>query len=113
MERLVLHRDTAGSPRSVQSSNSNELPTSQTSVARLPTSERRMSGQGLGPRERVKCPKCGSRVQRQYMKKHDKTCIKGDDAGSMCARTAQRTNPKLIPPFKDRQQSMWAGFVFL
>ena len=40
--------------------------------ASQPTSERRMSGRGSNQREQVLCPKCGSRVQRQYMQRHNK-----------------------------------------
>ena len=72
--------DATSSPGSVQSSDStNCQPASQPahSVASLPTSERRMSGRGSDGREKVPCPKCGSRVQRQYMLRHDKNMHQG------------------------------------
>ena len=76
-ERLVLYRDATSSLGSVQSSDSDEPPTSQPSFASLPTSERRMSGQAGDRREKVPCPKCGSRVQRQYFLKHNKNMHQG------------------------------------
>ena len=70
---LVLYRDANSSPRSVQSSESNELPARQ--LAHSEAS--RMSGRGSYLREQVPCPKCGSRLQRQYMRKHDKNIHQG------------------------------------
>ena len=107
MERLVLYRDAAGSLRSVQSSNSNKLPTSQPSVESLPTSERGMSGQGLGPRERVKCPKCGSRVQQQYMKKHDKNMHQGGRRQIHVFPYCSADKPKTSSTFLDWRNHLW------
>ena len=44
------------------------------------------------------CPKCGNRVQRQYMQSMTGTCTRGHDAGNTRARTARPTRLKRIPP---------------
>ena len=72
-DALVLYRDTNSSPSSVQSSESNELPARQPAHSKA----RKKSGRGSYLREQVPCPKCGSRVQRQYMRKLDKNMHQG------------------------------------
>ena len=37
----------------------------------------RMSGKGANPQEKILCPKCGSRVQRQNLRKHDRSMHQG------------------------------------
>ena len=36
-----------------------------------------MSGKGANPKEQILCPKCGNRVQRRYMRKHDRSMHQG------------------------------------
>ena len=36
-----------------------------------------MSGKGTNPKEQIPCPKCGSRVQRRNMRKHDRSMHQG------------------------------------
>ena len=72
-DRLVLYRDATSSPSSVKASESNELPARQPPYSKA----RRMSRRGSYMREQVPCPKCGSRVQGQYMRKHDKNMHPG------------------------------------
>ena len=64
---LVLYRSARSSQRSVQSSESNELPARQPAQPEAS----RMSRKGAQSKEQVPCPKCGNRVQRRYMRKHD------------------------------------------
>ena len=70
---LVLYRRARSSQRSVQSSESNELPASQPAQPEAS----RMSGKGANQKEQVPCPKCGNRVQRRYMRKHDRNRHQG------------------------------------
>ena len=65
---LVLYRRARSSERSVQSSESNELPASQPAQPEAS----RMSGKGANQKEQVPCPKCKNRVQGRYMRKHDR-----------------------------------------
>ena len=37
----------------------------------------RMSGKGANPQEKIPCPKCGSRVQRRNLRKHDRSMHQG------------------------------------
>ena len=37
----------------------------------------RMSGKGANPQEKIPCPKCGKRVQRRYLRKHDRSMHQG------------------------------------
>ena len=37
----------------------------------------RMSGKGANPKEQIPCPKCGSRVQRRNMRKHERSVHQG------------------------------------
>ena len=64
---MVLYRRARSLQRSVQSSESNELPARQPAQPEA----RRMSGKGAQSKEQVPCPKCGNRVQRRYIRKHD------------------------------------------
>ena len=66
-------RNANSSRRSVQSSESNELPASQP----VHSEASRMTGRGDRNREQVPCPKCGKRVQRQYMRKHNRNIHQG------------------------------------
>ena len=70
-DRLVLYRDSTSSPGSVQLSDSNELPASQ--PAHFREKDVRTSNQ----RGQVPCPKFGSRVQRRYLRRHDKNMHQG------------------------------------
>ena len=36
-----------------------------------------MSGKGANPQEKVPCPKCGKRVQRRYLRKHERSVHQG------------------------------------
>ena len=67
---LVLYRRARSSWRSVQPSESNELPASKPETSR-------MSGKGANPKEQILCPKCGSRVQRRNMRKHERSVHQG------------------------------------
>ena len=37
----------------------------------------RMSGKGANPQKKIPCPKCGSRVQRRNLRKHDRSMHQG------------------------------------
>ena len=65
---LVLYSRARSSWRSVHSSESNELPASQSSG---------MPGKGANPQEQVPCPKCGKKVQRRYLRKHERSQHQG------------------------------------
>ena len=75
-DRLVLYRSVKISQRSVQSSESNELPARQPAKPEAS----RMSGKGAQSKEQV-------------------PCIRGHDAEDTSARTARLKKPKHIPPF--------------
>ena len=36
-----------------------------------------MSGKGANPQEQVQCPKCGKRVQRRYLRRHERSVYQG------------------------------------
>ena len=61
---------------------------------------RRMSGQGSDRREKVPCPKWGSRVQRQYMRKHDKN-IKGERRRIHVCQYCSADKPNTYSTFLD------------
>ena len=73
VDGLVLYRSARSSQRLVQSSESNELPARQPAQPEAS----RMSGKGAHAKEQVPCTKCGNRVQRRYMRKHDRNVHQG------------------------------------
>ena len=97
VDELVLGRSARSSQRSVQSNESNELPARQPAQPQAS----RMSGKGAHAKEQVSCPKCGNRVQRQYMRKHDRNMHQGGRRRKHACPYCSAEKPKTYSTFLD------------
>ena len=68
-----------------------------------------MSGKGGNPQEKIPCPKCGKRVQRRYLKKHERSissCRFGATAQGRAL--GMESSPPLAPSQGYKQETMTA-----